>query len=224
MTLTLHHIPDWASSIILIALEDLGLPYRLDRPDFDAGDLNTAAFRAVNPVGRIPAIETPDGPMFETAAILLWLIETQGRIGPRPGEAGRAAFLTWLLYTANTIHPTVMALIHPERPAGPEAAEEAGRLALENLTTQAAHLETLISTGAPHWLSATGPSALPCYLGILFRWAICLPADAGQRFSLAPFPALAAVLAAQEQRPAVRRVAKADGLGPHPFTAPEVAP
>jgi glutathione S-transferase len=221
VSLTLYHIPDWASSIIRLALEELGLAHRIHPLDFDAGDFDTPAFRAVNPVGRIPALDTPDGPMFETGAILLWLIDQHGQIGPRPGDPDRAAFLTWLLYTANTIHPTVMAMIHPDRAAGPEAAKETGRLALEDLTVQAAHLETLITTRAPHWLSVTGPSALPDYLGILLRWAIYLPEDKGLRFSLVPFPALTAVLAGQEQRPAARRVAEADGLGSHPFTAPE---
>jgi glutathione S-transferase len=222
VTLTLHHIPDWASTIIRLALEELGQPYELRLMDFDAGDFDAPAFRAVNPAGRIPAMLTPDGPMFETAAILLWLIDRHGHIGPRATDPDRAAFLTWLLYTANTVHPTIMALIHPDRPAGPEAAAEAGRLALEDLHMQAGLLNDLIAAHAPTWLSASGPSALPDYLGILLRWAIYLPEDPGTRFDLSPYPALHAVLAAQEARPAAQRVAKLDALGPTPFTSPSL--
>lgn len=220
MTLTLHHIPDWASTIIRLALEELETPYALKMMDFDAGDFDAPAFRAVNPVGRIPALETPEGPMFETAAILLWLIDRHGRIGPGADARDRAGFLTWLIYTANTIHPTVMALIHPDRPAGPGAAPEAARLALEDLHRQAGHLEALIATRAPDWLSADGPSALPGYLGILLRWAIYLPEDPASRFDLSPYPALLSVLRAQEARPSARRTAALDGLGPTPFTNP----
>jgi glutathione S-transferase len=222
VTLTLYHIPDWASTIIRLALEELGQPYELRLMDFDAGDFDAPAFRAVNPAGRIPALLTPDGPMFETAAILLWLIDWHGHIGPRATDPGRAAFLTWLLYTANTVHPTIMALIHPDRPAGPEAAAEAGRLALEDLHMQVGLLNDLIAARAPTWLSANGPSALADYLGILFRWAIYLPENPGTRFDLGPYPALQAVLAAQEARPTAQRVATLDALGPTPYTSPSL--
>jgi hypothetical protein len=115
-----------------------------------------------------------------------------------------------------------MALIHPDRLAGPEAATEAGRLALERLVVQAGHLERLVTPGAPRWLSPAQP-ALGHYLGILLRWAIYLPEDPDLRFSLAPFPALTAVLAAHEATPAARRLAQVDGLGDNPYTAPEAA-
>jgi glutathione S-transferase len=49
MTLTLYHIPDWASTIIRLALEEIGQPYRVHPMDFDAGDFDAPAFRAINP-------------------------------------------------------------------------------------------------------------------------------------------------------------------------------
>jgi glutathione S-transferase len=223
VTLTLWHIPDWASSIIRLALEEQGQPYALRLMDWDAGDFDAPEFRAVNPQGLIPALETPDGPMFETAAILLWLNARHGGLAPAPTDPARAAFLSWLMFTANTLHPTVMALIHPDRLAGPDAAGEAGRLSLERLTVQAGHLETLLTTRSPLWLTPAQP-ALGHYLGILLRWAIYLPEDPANRFDLSPFPALTAMLAAHEATPAARRVAEADGLGPRPYTAPEGTP
>lgn len=158
--------------------------------------------------------------MFETAAILLWLIDQHGRLGPGPAHPDRAAFLTWLLFVANTLHVTVMALIHPDRPAGEAAAPEAQRLALERLHAQAAELDRMITDRAPRWLSSAEPGALGYYLGILIRWALYLPEDPAMRFDLGPFPALKAVLAAHEAFPAALRVAEADGLGPTPFTNP----
>jgi glutathione S-transferase len=223
LSLTLYHCPDWASSIIRLALEELGLAYTIHPMDWDAGDFDTPAFRAINPLGLIPAMDTPDGRIFETAAILLWLVESHGRLGPPPGDPDRAAFLTWLFFVSNTLHVSVMTLVHPERPAGDAAAAEVQRLALERLNTEAAELETLITDRAPRWLSATEPGVLGYYLGIILRWAMDMPADAAMRFDLRPFPALRAVLAAHEGFPAARRVAEADGLGPHPFTAPEGA-
>jgi glutathione S-transferase len=223
VTLVLYHVPDWASQIIRLALEELGLPYQIRPMDWDAGDFDAPGFRALNPFGLIPTLDTPDGPIFETAAILLWLNARHGGLAPAPTDPTRAAFLSWLMAVSNTVHPTVMALIHPDRPAGPEAAGEAGRLALERLTVQAGNLETLIATRAPLWLTPAQP-ALGHYLGILLRWAIYLPEDPAHRFSLTPFPALTAMLAAHEATPAARRLARIDSLGPHPYTAPEGQP
>lgn len=222
MTLTLYHCPDWGSQIIRLALEELGLDYRIRPMDWDAGDFDAPGFRAANPQGLIPVLETPEGPVFETAAILLWLNARHGGLGPGIDEPEAAAFLSWLFFVANTVHPGVMALIHPERPAGPGAAEETGRFALERLMVQADHLEALIRTRAPLWLTPQQPG-LGHYLGILIRWAVYLPEDPGQRFSLDPFPALKAMLAAHEATPAARRLAVTDGLGAHPYTAPEAA-
>lgn len=223
MTLTLYHTSDWASSIIRLALEEVGQPYQLVTMDRDAGDFATPAFRAINPLGLIPAMVTHEGPIFETAAILLWLNERHGGLGPRQGEPDRAAFLSWLLFISNGPHVTSMTMVHPEYAAGEAAADEVLRLAFEKLNQQVAHLETLITTKAPVWLSTHTPGALGYYLGIVLRWAMYLPRDPALRFSLAPFPALQAVLAAHEATPAARRVAKADGLGATPFTAPAVA-
>jgi glutathione S-transferase len=219
LTLTLYHCSDWASTIIRLALEEIGQPYAIQPMDFDAGDFDAPAFRAVNPLGLIPAMTTPDGPIFETAAILLWLNARYGGLAPSRDDPAQAAFLSWLLFTSNTLHPTVMAMIHPDRPAGEAAAAAVGRKALEDLTLQAGQLETLIAAQAPRWLTPAQP-ALGHYLGILIRWAIYLPEDPALRFDLAPFPALTAMLAAHEATPAAKRVADLDGLGPTPFTNP----
>ena len=120
MTLVLYHCPDWASQIIRLVLEERDLPYEIRPMDWDAGDFDAPGFRALNPFGLIPTLETPDGPIFETAAILLWLNARHGGLAPAPTDPDHAAFLTWLMVVSNTVHPTVMALVHPDRLAGPE--------------------------------------------------------------------------------------------------------
>ena len=93
----------------------------------------------------------------------------------------------------------------------------------DRLHEQAGHIEAMISAKNPDWLSTRQPGALGYYLGIILRWAMYLPEDEKMRFSLAPYPALRAVLAAHEAFPAAMRVATLDALGPTPFTAPEIA-
>jgi glutathione S-transferase len=220
---TLYHIPDWGSSVIRLMLEEIGVPYRIAPLDWDAGDFDSPAFRAVNPLGLIPAMETPEGPVFETAAIILWLNARHGGLCPGPTDPGRAAFLSWLMFTSNTLHQTVLTLIHPDRVAGEAMQDVVQACALERLHEEAAQLEAMIAAKDPDWLSPRTPGALGYYLGILVRWSLYLPEDEGRRFTLRPYPLLHAVLAAHEAFPAARRVAEADALGPTPFTAPEGA-
>jgi glutathione S-transferase len=217
----LHQIDDWASLIIRLALEEMALPYRLHKHDFDTGSLDTATFRALNPQGLIPVLETPDGPIFETAAILLWLADRHGLMAPAPQATERAAFLSWLLFVSNTLHTTVMAQIHPERLAGEAAGPIACQAAFARLQGQCALLETIMGK-APAWLNADAPSILSPYLAVLLRWAQVLAADPACNLDLGPYPALREHLARLEARPAFLRVSQAEALGPTPFSNPQV--
>ncbi len=64
----LHHAPRYASLVVRLALEEPGLPY--PRALVDHGRCHAAI-----PCGLIPALEPPQGPLFENAAIPLWLSE-----------------------------------------------------------------------------------------------------------------------------------------------------
>ena len=219
--LKLHAIPDWASVIIRFALEEMAVPYTLVKKDFDAGDLNTPAYRAISPLGLIPALETPDGPMFETAAILLWLTDRYATLAPGPQDPDRAAFLSWLFFTSNALHPAAMALIYPDRPAGEAASAAAIAVAHDQVQTRLGLIEAMIGTHHPRWLSASEPGVLGYYIGTLVRWMAMLP-PTPHAITLTAFPKLHAVLAAHEARPAALRVAETDALGPTFFTNPVV--
>ena len=122
--LVLHSSPDSASMAPRIVIEDLGLTYSARVVDRAGGELASAGYRAMHPLGKIPVLETPDRPMFETAAILLWLADTHapGRLAPAPGSAERGAFLTWFFFTSTNLHPNVLDLFYADRVAGLEAA------------------------------------------------------------------------------------------------------
>jgi glutathione S-transferase len=204
-------------------LEEIGAPYEIATLDWDAGDFDSPAFRAVNPLGLIPALQTPDGPVFETAAIILWLNARHGGLCPGPTDPERGAFLSWLMFTSNTLHQSVLTLIHPERTAGEAVQDVVQASALDSLHAEVGHIEAMITAKDPDWLSTRQPGALGYYLGIVLRWSMYLPEDPDLRFSLRPYPALRKVLEAHERYPAARRVAEADALGQSPFTAPSGA-
>ena len=218
---TLHASPDFASFVVHIVLEELGVPYKLHLLDFDAGDLQLPAHLAVNPFGKIPALQTPDGPMFETAAILLWLADRHGSLAPAPASPDRAAFLSWFSFNNFALHAGMMDLVHAYRPAGEANAEAVSAVAFEKLNTQLAVLNTFAARAKPDWLCPEKPSILTYHLSMLMRWMNAFPFIAAHSIKPADFPALNAILVAMEQRPAAIRAAAAEGMTGTFFSNPQ---
>ncbi len=219
----LHYAPDNASLIVRLALEEMGLPYRCVLVDRARRAQDSAAYRGLCPTGLIPALETPEGPMAETGAILLWLAETHGALAPAPQSAGRRRFLTWLFFTANTLHADARLLFYPERHAGRGADVEAFFAATQARIARHIALLEAVAADRPDWLSPDAPSILGYYVVTLLRWLALYPADRAGWFDLAAYPALHDLAAALESRPAARKAAEAEGLGATIFTKPSHA-
>jgi glutathione S-transferase len=215
---TLHYAPDFASMCVHMALVEVDARFELALKDVTAGDLDAPSYRRIHPLGKIPSLETPHGPMFETGAILLWLADHHGGLAPAPGDSARAGFLSWFVLVNNGVHTTMMDLLHPEYPGGDAAAAHVGPVAHATLRTQYAALEAMVVRDRPGWLAPDGPPLLAYYLGMLMRWTQRFAPDPALNIQIADYPALRAVLAAAEMRPAAQKVAAVEGLGPRPFT------
>jgi len=221
---TLHYAPDNASLIVRLALYELGQPFRTRLIDRQAQGQRSPEYLALNPHGLIPVLETPQGPLFETAAILLWLSETHRALAPRPGDADRGHFLKWLFFTSNTLHANMRMLFHPEQLIGPDPAQQrALRDGLKvALKTHLQKLDTLAGD-APPWLGGRALSLLDLYLPVCLRWLALYPQGETQWFSLSDTPALARLATRLEGRESAALASAAEGLGPHPFTRPRAA-
>lgn len=92
---------------ISIALEELGLPYRLQVLDLSSGEQKRPEFLALCPNGRIPAIvdhEADDFAVFESGAILIYLAEKTGQL-MSTDPAGRSRVMQWLMFQMGGIGP-----------------------------------------------------------------------------------------------------------------------
>jgi GST-like protein len=93
-----------------IALEELGLPYKVVPVDIGAGEQFRPEFLAITPNHRIPAIVDPDGPggqplrLFESGAILIYLAEKAGGLIPKD-PAARYTCLQWLMFQMGGVGP-----------------------------------------------------------------------------------------------------------------------
>jgi glutathione S-transferase len=213
----LHYAPDNASLIVRLVLEEAGLGYRTALVDRAVRAQESPAFRALNPAGKVPVLETPDGPLAETGAILLWLADRHG-LGPSLADPQRGVFLQWLFFLSNTAHAELRRIFYPDQYA-PEGAEERHlQRAAERMT---GHFRLLDAAAARNpWLFAPlCPVAV--YAAALCRWAQLYPAGRADWYRPADFPQLASLCAALDARPVVQRVAQAEGLGERPFSRPE---
>ncbi len=93
---------------ISIALEEFGLPYKAHTIDITKGDQFSAAYLAINPGGKIPAIVDHDTgiTLAESGAILLYLAEKTGRFLPQQGVA-RHHTIEWLMWQMGGFGPTL---------------------------------------------------------------------------------------------------------------------
>ena len=225
MTYRLHYAPDNASLIIRLALEELGLPYETALIDRKARGHKAPAYLAVNPAGLIPALETPDGAIFETGAILLWLADRHGTLAPAPDAPGRGAFLKWLFFTSNTLHVAMRMRFYPDQYVGGDPAAQATlRAHLKGEIIRHVGLLETQAAQSPAWLCGPAPSALDLYLACLLRWLQIYPAaEDNSWFNLADWPHLQAMATRLERCNSVRAAIHAEGLGETPFTAPRHA-
>lgn len=218
MVYRLYGVQDFANLAVHVALEEAGVAYETVFLDAEAGDLKSPAHLARHPLGLVPALETPEGMMFETGACLLYLGERHG-LAPVAGSAERGAFLTWFVFVNNGLHTGVMDLIHPYRHSEAHA-REIGEAARDRMLERLEALEAIAAT-RPAWLRPDQAGVLQIYISMLLRWARAFAYAPDLAISAQSFPALHAIAAACEARPATIRAAAANGLSGRFFTDPE---
>ena len=214
---TLHYAPDNASLIIRLVLDGAGIPYRTALVDRGARQQDSAAYRALNPAGLIPTLETPQGPISETGAILLWLSDTH-RLSPGTADPDRPLFLRWLFFLSNTAHADLRQIFYPHQ----YAPVDAHAAHFEIMATRMLrHFGLLDAAARQHSRLFAAAAPLGVYTITLTRWSALYPQHAPRWLDLSAFPALFGLAQAQEARVETPVIARAEGLGAHPFTRPE---
>ena len=130
--ITLYHRPRTRSSRFIFLLEELEAPYRIQlvttRTRDGSGEVDPAN---PHPHGKVPTISDEGEVVFESPAIALYLTDKFPKhgLGPRPGEAQRGTYLSWLAYYGGEFEPSVMCkFMKAEVPRG-----SAGWVAMEEM-------------------------------------------------------------------------------------------
>jgi glutathione S-transferase len=106
----LHHFPQTRSMRSLWLLHEIGVSFELVIQPFDKS-MRSDAYLAINPAGRVPALEIDDLTLHESGAIAEYLCERfpHAGLGRNSGEPERAAWLNWIHF-AETISQHTAAL------------------------------------------------------------------------------------------------------------------
>ena len=91
-------------------LEELKVPYKLHVLDMSTEDHKKPEYLAINPMGKVPALQHGDRIMSETAAICTYLAEAFPDSGLHiPVDSPfRADYLKWLFFAPVTAEPSIL--------------------------------------------------------------------------------------------------------------------
>lgn len=202
--ITLYGITESRAFRPLWVLEELGLEYRQVGADFHGDELQSPAYRALNPNGRIPTLVDGDLVLWESMAIDLYLARRYGAAtGLWPdGVAAEALTWQWAFWVMTEVEqPLLQVLMHgrvlPEARRDPAKAQRSAGL----LKTPFAILDQALE-GRDYLVEARFTIA-DLNVAAVLSW--CKPA----RVALTEYPHLSAWLTRCLARPARQRAQRA---------------
>lgn len=106
----LYEFPPTRSQRAKWALEELGIDYSSQLVDMMAGQQDSPAYRAIHPLGVVPALKTDSYTIFESVAIVLQLIDEhpEAKLAPAVGAPERALYYQWCVFAGAELDPPVM--------------------------------------------------------------------------------------------------------------------
>lgn len=109
----IYFAPNTRAVRIVWLFEELGLPYELERYKLGDPAMRSAEYRKVHPMGRVPALQDGDVTIFESGAIVEYVLARygQGRMMPKVSSPDFPAYLQWLHYAEGMIMPPVNTIV-----------------------------------------------------------------------------------------------------------------
>jgi len=185
-----------------IVLREAGLAFTIDKVDLRSKlTADGADYRAINPKGYVPALETDEGVLLtEGPAIVQYVADKvpESGLAPAAGSMARYQLIEWLNFISTELHKTYSPLFNPA------ASDDMKSAARENINKRYAYLDGIL--GQRQYLLGDKFSVADAYLFVVTNWAHPVKLD------LAPYPNLQAFQTRVGARPAVQAALRAEGL------------
>jgi glutathione S-transferase len=178
-------------------LEEVGEPYELHILDLKKGEQRQPEYLAINPMGKVPALEHDGALITEVGAICLYLGDAFPKAGLAPaiGDPLRGPYLRWMFFQGNCLEPALIDKALGREPGNPSM------MPYGDLDTTVDTVAKAVSKEP--WVLGDRFSALDVYLGSAIRWTL--------QFGILPErPEFSSYVARLLERPACKRAMSKD--------------
>ena len=120
--LKIHHSPGTRGFRVIWVCEELSVPYEIVPVNFAAEHRATPEWRALNPVGKVPAMTDGGMTMFESCAMMQYVLDRYGggRLQPAKDDPGYAHYLQWNWFAEATFARPLGEIVNHRREFDPE--------------------------------------------------------------------------------------------------------
>jgi len=108
--ITFFHVPNSRSAGTRILLDELGADYELQALNLKSNEQRGARYLALNPMGKVPAIQHAGALVTEQAAVFMYLADLYPEAGlaPAVGDPLRGPYLRWMVFYGSCFEPAVV--------------------------------------------------------------------------------------------------------------------
>jgi len=208
MSIALYYAPGACSLAPHIVLNEIGHPFELRKVPLAERANYSAEYLAINPKGRIPAMEIDGFILTEAPAILAYLGRRFPEAGLYPANAAEAEArcLELLAWSSNTVHVAYAQLLRPERFVLNEQhyppVRESGRVNYERCLADIENILQRQDYAVRGQFTVVDPFWL-----VFYRWGMRNGYDMRNRF-----PAYTAYAERLCSRPSVQRALAVEGI------------
>ncbi len=206
---TLYYSPGSCSLVVHVLLEELGVPFEVQRVDLAAKEHLGDEYRKLNPKGKVPALATPDGVLTECVAILQYLCDKhdpQGKWLAKPGTWQRAKTLEQVATLATEVHPLFNRFFHADDFSDAKDVQDAVKSrGTEKLLAYFRDQDAALT--GPNW-SGEAMTVADIYFMVIARWGRWLEPSTIRMKNIEPW------FGGMTSRPAVKRAMEREGVKP----------
>jgi glutathione S-transferase len=122
----LHFAPNSRAGRIVWLLEELGLDYEINKMAFHPKDLKSDEHRKRHPLGRVPVLEDGDITLWESGAIVEYIMARYGDGGLKPKVDAKEfpEYLQWFHYCEGMVMPPINTIVVQTMLLPPERRNE----------------------------------------------------------------------------------------------------
>ncbi|KAF0684047.1 Aste57867_23968 [Aphanomyces stellatus] len=204
---TLYYSPSAASTVVHHMLIELNVPHELRLTDIEKGAQHDPEYRRLNPNGLVPTIVVDGKPMYEAAAITMFLADrhADAKFAPSIDDPKRTVYLQWFFHFANTFQPTHRLWLYNSDLPGTDH-EVVKKTTAARIYAMWDRVDAHLAENDSPYMLGDDVSALDFYMTMLMRWSRHMPKPA------TTWPRLAALADLIKARPAWKKMYEVEGI------------